>query len=73
MVSFSSSSSSLNLSSFSSDDEVLYDMDQMASMLFHVGFITCTYGDLFIAREMEEGGGHSMDPTNGVWDMLATL
>jgi hypothetical protein len=56
----------LNLSSFSSDDEVLYDMDQMASMLFHVGFITCTYGDLFIAREMEEGGGHSMDPTNGV-------
>jgi hypothetical protein len=66
MASFSSSSSSLNSSSFSSDDEVLYDMDQKASMLFHVGFVACIYGDLFIATKMEEGGGHSRDPTNGV-------
>jgi hypothetical protein len=52
---------------------VLYDMNQKATMLFHVGFIACTFGDLFIATEMEEGNGHSMDPTNGVQDVLATL
>jgi hypothetical protein len=73
MASFSSSNSSLNSSFFSNDDEVLYDMDQNASMLFHVGFIACTYGDLFTATEMEEGGGHFVDPTNGVRDVLATL
>jgi len=66
MASSSSSSSSSNSSSFSSDDEILYDMDQEATMLFHVGFIACTFGDLFIATEMEEGSGHSVDPTNGV-------
>ncbi len=50
---------------FSSDDEVLYDMDQEATMLFHMGFIACTSRDLFTATEME-GSGHSVDPTNGV-------
>jgi len=33
---------------------------------FHVGFIACTSRDLFIAIEMEEGGGHFVDPINGV-------
>jgi hypothetical protein len=73
MVFFASSSSSSNSSSFSSDDEVLYDMDQEATMLFHVRFIVCIYGDLFIAIEMEEGGGHFVDPTNSVQDVLITL
>jgi len=41
-------------------------MDQEATMLFHVGFIACTSRDLFTATEMEEGSGHSVDPTNGV-------
>jgi hypothetical protein len=48
-------------------------MDQEASMLVHVGFIDFIFGDLFTTTEMEEGGGHSMDPTNGVQDVLATL
>jgi hypothetical protein len=42
-------------------------------MLFHVGFIACTPRNLFIATKMEEGGGHFVDPTNGVGDVLATL
>jgi hypothetical protein len=29
-------------------------------MFFHARFIACTFGDLFIAIEMEEGVGHSM-------------
>jgi hypothetical protein len=73
MASSSSSSSSSNSSSSSSDDEILYDMNQEATMFFHVRFIACTFGDLFIATKMEEGNGHSMDPTNGVRNVLATL
>ncbi len=61
------------MASSSSDDEVFYDMDQEATMLFHARFIACTFGDLFIATKMEAGGGHFVDPTNGVWDVLATL
>jgi hypothetical protein len=48
-------------------------MDQEATMFFHVRFIVCIYGDLFIAIEMEEGGGHFVDPTNSVQDVLITL
>jgi hypothetical protein len=62
-----------NSSFFSSDDEVLYDMDQEATMLFHVGFIVYTSRYLFTTIEMEEGGGDSMDPTNGVQDVLTML
>ncbi len=58
---------------FSSGDEVLYDMDQEATMLFHVGFIVCTSRDLFTTIEMEEGGGDFVDPINGVQDVLTTL
>jgi hypothetical protein len=65
--------SSSNSSFSSNKDEVLYDMDQEAKMLFHAGFITCTFGDLFIAIEMEEGGGHSTNPINGVQDVLTKL
>jgi len=46
--------------------EVSYDMDQEATMFFHAWFIACISGDLFIAIEMEEGGGHFVDPTIGV-------
>jgi hypothetical protein len=73
MVFFVSSSSPSNSSFFSSDDEVLYDMDQEATMFFHARFIVCIYGDLFIAIEMEDRGGHFVDPTNGVQDVLITL
>jgi hypothetical protein len=48
-------------------------MDQKGTMLFHVRFIVCIYGDLFIAIEMEEGGEHFVDPTNSVQDLLITL
>jgi hypothetical protein len=48
-------------------------MDQKATMLFHVGFIVCTFRDLFTATKMEEGGGHFVDPTIGVQDVLTTL
>jgi len=41
-------------------------MDQEATMLFQMGFIACTSGDLFTTTEMEEGSGHFVDPTNGV-------
>ncbi len=57
---------SSNSSFFSSDDEVFYDMDQDATMHFHVGFIACNSRDLFTTIEMEEGGGHYVDPSNGV-------
>jgi arabinogalactan endo-1,4-beta-galactosidase len=73
MVSFVSSSSFSKSRSFSNDDEVLYDMDQKATMLFHTRFIACTFGDLFTIIEMEEGGGHYVDPTNSVQDVLAIL
>ncbi len=66
MASSSSSSFFSNSSSFSSDDVVLYDMDQEATMFFHARFIACISRDFFIAIEMEEGGGHFMDPTIGV-------
>jgi hypothetical protein len=62
-----------NSSFFSSDDEVLYDMNQEATLLFHVGFIVCTSRDLFTTIEMEERGGDFVDPTNGVQDVLTTL
>jgi len=58
-MAFSSSSSS-------SDDEVLYDMGQEATMLFHARFIACISQDLFTPTKMEEGGGHHVDPTIGV-------
>jgi len=48
-------------SSSSSDDEIFYDMDQEATMLFHVRFIARIFGDLFITIEMEGGGGHYTD------------
>lgn len=57
MASSSSSSSFSNSSFFSNDDEVLCDMDQETTRFFYVGFITCTYGNLFIATKMEEGVG----------------
>jgi hypothetical protein len=69
----SSSSSSSNLNFSSNDDEVLYYMDQKATMLFHAGFIVCTSKDLFTTIKMEEGGGHYVDPTIGVQDVLTTL
>jgi hypothetical protein len=52
----SSSSSSSNSSSSSSDDEVLDDMDQEVTMLFHAGFIACTYEDLFKLGNRNGGG-----------------
>jgi hypothetical protein len=73
MASFSSFNSSSNSSSFSNDDEVLYNMDKEATMLFHAGFIACIFGDLFTATKMEEGGGHFVDPTTSVRNVLATL
>jgi hypothetical protein len=73
-MAYSSSSNSFSNSSFfSSDDEVLYDMDQEATMFFHVGFITYISRDLFIAIEMEKGGGHFVDPTIGVRVVLTKL
>jgi hypothetical protein len=48
-------------------------MDQKATMFFHAWFIVCTFRDLFTTIEMEEGGGHSVDPTIGVQDVLTTL
>ncbi len=48
-------------------------MDQEATMLFHARFIAYTFGDLFTTIEMEEGGGHYVDPTNSVQDVLTTL
>jgi hypothetical protein len=73
MASSSSFSFSSNSSSFSRDDEVLYDMDQKVAMLFHAGFIACTFGNLFTPTKMEEGGGHFVDPITGVQNVLATL
>jgi hypothetical protein len=73
MVSSLSSSSFSKSRSFSNDDEVFYDMDQEATMLFHVRFIACTFRDLFTTIEMEEGGGHYVDPTNSFQDVLAIL
>jgi hypothetical protein len=66
MVSSLSSSSSSKSHSSSSDNEVFYDMDQEAIMFFRARFIACTFGDLFIIIEMEEGGGHYVDPTTSV-------
>jgi hypothetical protein len=60
-------------SSSSSNDEVFYDMDQKATMLFHARFIACTFGDLFITIEMEEGGRHYVDLTTNVRDVIAIL
>jgi hypothetical protein len=48
-------------------------MDQETTMLFHVRFIACTFGNLVITIEMEEQSGHYVDPTNGVREVLATL
>ncbi len=48
-------------------------MDQKATMLFHARFIACTFGDLFTIIEMEEGGGHYVEPINNVQDVLAIL
>ncbi len=48
-------------------------MDQKATMHFHVGFVACTSRDLFTTIKIEEGGGHYVDPTNGVRDVLTTL
>jgi hypothetical protein len=57
LASSSSSSYSSNSSFLKSDDEVLYDMDQEATMHFHVGFIACISRDLFTAIEMEDKVG----------------
>jgi len=73
MASSSSYSSSSNLSFSSSDDEFLCDMFQEVIMFFHARFIVCTSRDLFIATKMEEGGGHFVDPTISVQDVLTTL
>jgi hypothetical protein len=55
MASSSSSSSFSNSNSFSSDNEGFYDMDQKVTMLFHAGFIACTFGNLFTTTKMEVG------------------
>ncbi len=39
-------------------------------MFFHARFIACIFENLFIAIEMEEGGGHFVDPTTGVQDVF---
>jgi hypothetical protein len=66
MVSSLNSSYSSKSSSSSSDDEVFYDMDQKATMLFHARFIACTFGDLFTTIKMEVGGRHYVDLTTNV-------
>jgi hypothetical protein len=66
MASSSSTNSFSNSSFLKSDDEISYDMDQKATMFFHAWFIAYISEDLFIAIEMEEGGGHFVDPTIGV-------
>jgi hypothetical protein len=48
-------------------------MFQEVIMFFHARFIVCTSRDLFIATKMEEGGGHFVDPTISVQDVLTTL
>lgn len=42
-------------------------------MFFQCGLVACNAQDLFNSHEMEEGSGQSMNPTIGVWDVLATI
>jgi hypothetical protein len=59
---FSSSSSTFShFNSSSSDDDILYDMDEEATMLFQCGLVACNAQEFFNSHEKEEGNGQSMD------------
>jgi hypothetical protein len=47
---------SLGSSSSSSDDEILYDMDEEATLLFQCGYVTCNSRDS--STHMGWKGGH---------------
>ncbi len=69
----SSSSSTSSHSSSSSSDDILYDMDEEATMLFQCELVAWSVQDFFNSHEMEGGSGQSMDPTIGVQNVLATM
>jgi hypothetical protein len=57
MDSSSSSSTFSHFNSFSRDDDILYDMDEKATMFFQCGLVTCNAQEFFNLHEMEEGNG----------------
>jgi len=70
---FFSSSSSFSHYSSSSSDDILYDMNKKVKMFFQCGLMACNAQDFFNSHEMEEDSGQPMNPTIGVWDVLATI
>jgi hypothetical protein len=48
-------------------------MNKEAKMFFQCGLVACNVQDFFNSHEMEEGSGQLMNPTIGVWDVLATI
>jgi hypothetical protein len=63
---FSSSNTFSHFNSSSSDDDILYDMDEEATMFFQCGLVTCNVQEFFNSHEMEEGNEQSMDLTISV-------
>jgi hypothetical protein len=48
-------------------------MNKEAKMFFQCGLVACNVQDYFNSHEMKEGSGQSVNPTIGVWDVLATI
>jgi hypothetical protein len=73
-MSSSSSSNSDDFISYSSDEDVLEDMDQNDFVIFQIMTMTTfNFDDLFISREMEEQGRQFVDPTVRIQDVFGTM
>ncbi len=57
MDSSPSFSSSSRFRSFLGDNEILYDMDEKATMFFECGYVACNIENYFKSYEMEERVG----------------
>jgi hypothetical protein len=73
----SSTSESNSPSSSSSSDngmqEMFVNMDRHKQCAFATIVVVANSFNVFNANELEEGVGHSMDSSVGVWDVLVTM
>jgi hypothetical protein len=63
----------MSSSSSSTDDNFMEEMEEEASMMFHCALAASSSFNLFHGNEWEEGGFQSVNPHEGVRDVLATM
>jgi hypothetical protein len=70
----SSFSNSDDFISYSSDEDVLKDMDENDLVIFQLmAMVTSNSNDLFTSHEMEERARQCVDPTVRIQDVLDTM